>query len=158
MGALHYLTALAVCATLVGCGQRSHSWHATPDVHDAAAQAFAQACTDLGECIPESADPDDSDIVVSRGEPDHLGAEGQHQLVDGVHEIRVSPNSRGPVLQNVLLHEVGHAIGLGHDLSDEPAVMQPGVDAAHPEYAFTAYTCADRRQYAALRGLPAPDC
>lgn len=158
MGALNYLTALAVCATLVGCGQRSQSWYATPEVRDEARAAFAQACTDLGECIPESASADDAGIIVSVGTPDHEGAEGQHQVVDGVHEIRVNPATHGPVLRNVLLHEVGHAIGLGHDLSDAPAVMQPGVDAAHPEYAYLAYTCADRRQYAALRGLPTPDC
>lgn len=156
MGALNYLTALAVCATLVGCGQRSQSWYATPEVRDEARAAFAQACTDLGECIPESADADEASILVEQADPANPNAGAEYNVTQ--ERLRIRKGCEPWVCRNLMLHEVGHAIGLRHDTSGQSAVMAPSVDVSDQTQALGGYTCADRRQYAALRGLPTPDC
>lgn len=152
---------VALLGALVGCVAEvdtspATSWSADPDVRDEAAAAVAQACAELGECLPEAPRGAPHGVHFQRGTTRHAGAEAQ--WVAGERTVSIVPASTGPVLRQAILHELGHALGLPHDDSPYVAVMQPGIDAAHPEYAVTSYTCQDRREFSRVRGRELPDC
>lgn len=158
---MKFLAGMLVALLAGGCALEvdtapATSWSADDDVRDQAREAVAEACKAFGECLPEAPRSTEHGVHFTRGATTHEGAEAQ--WVAGTRTVTLVPASKGPVARQALLHELGHALGMPHDDSVYVAVMQPGVDAANPQYAVTGYTCQDRMVFASLRGRAMPVC
>lgn len=129
------------------------SWSADDDARDEAQAAVDEACKAFGECLVEAPRGTEHGVHFQRGATRHAGAEAQWEVA--TRTVTLKPVSTGPVARQAVLHELGHALGMPHDETVYVAVMQPGVDAANPQYAVTGYTCQDRMVFASLRSRDA---
>jgi hypothetical protein len=109
--------------------------------------------------LPESLRDVPGDIVVVLSDGDFISfcahGAGQQRALVAIRSDRIAPLTLPNVARNVIAHELGHAIGLGHN--DDPAMLMCGRPAPCRPAAFQSdharyfpLTAAEKERLASL--------
>lgn len=157
MGKLHACLVVLWCAVASACAPSAKTWKADAELRGDVVWALADLCTATGDCgWVEQKSSDDADLTFSVQNIDGRWDEAAGDYHDGA--VRIEPwLADDPELrQAVILHELGHAVGLGHDRSPYRSAMRPGRGAW--EVPVVHLTCVDRLAYASVHGTETPTC